>query len=80
MTDRMIAKLCYTIVHDFQEQIIIEGRAEVRYDYDPEDRYREMVAGIIEWAKRADFPTIQHHAERTLELIDAPTFDPLVDI
>ena len=80
MTDEMIAELCYVIVHDFQEEIIAEARAAVHHGYDPDDGYRKKVVAITEWARENEFPVVLYHAQRTLELIDAATFDPAVDI
>ena len=77
MTPEQIAKIAYAIVHDFQIQVVLDARAEIKHDMEYD--YRNMVESILMWATAETFSTIARHAKNTLEFIDAETFDELED-
>lgn len=66
--DAAFAAMAYMIVHDFQLDVIVSARAELRRD--GESGYRDNVSAIESWATKAGFSTIARHAKNALEWID----------
>ena len=74
MSDEELARIMYLVVHDFQIQMIENGRAE-KEDLEPDSR--NIAESIRKWAmaNHDDYPAIKRHAETVIEWIDAETFD-----
>jgi len=75
MDDQELARIMYLVVHDFQIEMIENGRAEKEHDLEPDSR--NIAESIRKWAmdSAGDYPSIRSHAETVIEWIDAETFD-----
>lgn len=68
MKDNWLADIFYTLVHDFDENIKIEARAELMLE--GKSHYLKQIKRIRRWAKKNDYETIRYRANLLIKKIE----------
>ncbi len=65
--DDWLADIFYTIVHDLEEEVIIEARGQLKME--KKSRYLNQVKRIAKWAEENDYSTIKNRAKKMIKKI-----------